>query len=97
MHRKHDFLLNFIESQIFLWGVVCENSFERILENTGLEWKFLFRYFSHFLSCLLLGLAEMTALLENFLKKISLYNFRKTMFRKSGNFWPGIESKDFQV
>ena len=55
MHRKRDILLNFVESEIFLREIVSENSFVTILENPGVKWKFLFRYFSHFLSCLRLG------------------------------------------
>ena len=55
MHGKREFLLNFIESQTILCGIVSENSFVKIIENPGVEWRFLFPYFSHFRSCLQFG------------------------------------------
>ena len=55
MHGKLEFLLNFIESQTILCGIVRENSFVKIIENPGVDWRFLFPYFSHFWSCLQFG------------------------------------------
>ena len=59
MHGKREFLLNFIESQTILCGIVSENSFVKIIENPGVEWRFLFPYFSHFRSLSTVWLSEM--------------------------------------
>ena len=95
MHRKRDILLNFIESPTFLWGIFWENSFVTILENPGVEWKFLFCYFSDFLSCLQLGWQKWPFFRE-FCGKNQILEFQKRDVLEKWKFSPGIETKDFQ-
>ena len=95
MHGKREFLLNFIESQTFLWGIVWENSFVMILENPGVEWKLLFRYFSHFRSWLQFGWQKWP-FFQKICEKNQFLEFQKNDVYEKWKFGPGIETKDLQ-
>ena len=96
MHRKSDIFLNFIESEIFLSGMVSENSFVMIFRESGGRMEVFISLFFAFSVLSSARLAEMTVFSRIYAKKISFYNFRNTMFRKSENLGLVFQLKIFR-